>query len=128
MLTTTNHSILIVDRDPAIRSVIAEILSDEGFLVDTASDGEAAWSKLEAGQVPTLILLDDENGREFRRRQLVSPWAAIPLMWMTSSSLHMEVDLVRGERCGCLQKPFALDELLAEVRRMTQPPAPHGVN
>lgn len=49
--------ILIVEDDQFLREFYEELLTDEGFLVDSASDGEIAESKISEGGY-NLIMLD----------------------------------------------------------------------
>jgi CheY-like chemotaxis protein len=49
---------LIVDDDEAIRVMLAAIVRQQGFTVDTARDGEEAIAKLQSGNSYNVILLD----------------------------------------------------------------------
>jgi len=49
--------ILVVDDEPAICSLLKEILEDEGFRVDTAASASDAHSVIDS-RTPNLILLD----------------------------------------------------------------------
>ena len=49
--------VLVVDDDAAIRSVVAKLLEDEGYVVDTAADGAQALHRAREAP-PTAILLD----------------------------------------------------------------------
>jgi DNA-binding response OmpR family regulator len=49
--------ILVVDDEPQIRSLLADILTDQGYRVDTAEDGVAALQSVVATP-PDLVLLD----------------------------------------------------------------------
>jgi len=49
--------ILIVDDDARICRLLSRYLEQEGYSVDTATDGPAMWEQLKKGQ-PDLIILD----------------------------------------------------------------------
>ena len=49
--------IMVVDDDLYIRELYEEVLKDEGYTVDTASDGEDALNKLKLGGYD-IVLLD----------------------------------------------------------------------
>jgi CheY-like chemotaxis protein len=49
--------VLVVDDDATIRSVVAELLEDEGYVVDTAGDGAQALQRAREAP-PAAILLD----------------------------------------------------------------------
>ncbi len=114
-------SVLIVDDDAAIREVLSEVLSDEGYAVDTAANGSEALVYLQAAPRPGLILLDlmmpVMNGWEFRAAQQLDPeLAAIPVITISANA-----ELVRGvpqlEVAQHLRKPIDLDDLLMAVQR-----------
>ncbi|MCU0735462.1 MAG: response regulator, partial [Methylotetracoccus sp.] len=68
-------NILVVDDEPDIRQLLAEILEDEGYLVASAESGVAARKYLNE-QLPDLILLDiwmpDEDGISLLKDWLTS--------------------------------------------------------
>jgi len=49
--------ILVVDDDPSVRQLVADVLDLEGYTVTTAVDGLAAVSAL-AAEVPDCVILD----------------------------------------------------------------------
>jgi DNA-binding response OmpR family regulator len=51
------QKILIVEDDPLLRELYSNTLTDEGYSVDSASDGEEGLSKMKAGGYD-LVLLD----------------------------------------------------------------------
>jgi len=63
--------ILVVDDDAAMRNLLAEYFSAEGFVVTTAADGDQALATIKS-DCPGLILLDvmlpGVNGLEVLRR------------------------------------------------------------
>lgn len=56
-MAETNKSILLVDDDLTLREMYSERLKAEGFVVETAKDGEEAFSKA-TDLKPNIILLD----------------------------------------------------------------------
>ena len=119
--------ILVVDDDPEIRSLTRLVLEGEGYLVDEATDGEAAVARALAGDLD-LVLLDVNmprmSGWETLRVLKADPFlASVPVVMFT---IKTEVrDKVHGLQDGALDyitKPFQVDELAARVRRIF-----HGV-
>ena len=114
------RAILLVDDDADTRRTLREFLTDEGFLVHTARDGQHALHVLERIQ-PDLILLDYKmpvmDGKQFlavmrRMPQLQN----IPVVILSAASrewsgAHLEVVEV-------LTKPVDLEVLLATVGRI----------
>ncbi len=57
--TATSHKkLLVVDDDPGFREVLKCALSEEGYQVEEAVDGQQALAKLNDGNPPDLLLLD----------------------------------------------------------------------
>jgi len=88
-------SVLVVEDDPAIRSLLATVLIQEGHEVRTAVDGREALRLLRDGAPPSLILLDllmpTMDGWEFRREQLRDPaLAGVPVAVLTGALLSEE--------------------------------------
>ena len=112
-------SILIIEDCDEIRVDLAELLRDEGYEVVTARHGAEALVLLDAGPVPSLILLDlmmpVMDGWQFRREQLGKPkLAPIPVVLLTGSN-NAQQHARDLSAVGCVQKPFDLDQLLCTV-------------
>lgn len=112
--------ILAVDDVPASLSFLYEILSQQGYTVRTAPNGELAlWTA--AHRPPDLILLDVRmpgmDGFEVCRRLKANPvTASIPLIFLSADADIAEK--VRGFRAGAVDyvgKPFASEEVLQRV-------------
>ncbi|MCO5168428.1 MAG: response regulator [Planctomycetes bacterium] len=113
--------LLLVEDDADIREVLAELLVDEGYEVETAPDGRAALEALRRRAGWGLVLLDlmmpVMDGWAFRRAQLDDPaLAAIPVVVLSGAA-----DLPRTASAlglaEAVQKPFELEALLAAIRR-----------
>jgi len=113
--------ILLVDDNPMVSQVITDILSLDGYGVDTAPNGIAALEKIE-GRRYDLILTDlhmpemDGAGlyRELAKRQ-TPPRQKI--IFLTGSAGTSETNrLVQDTGLPVLRKPFNLVELLELVR------------
>ena len=113
--------ILIIEDEPAMRTVLTDLLVSEGHRVIAASQGADGLERALAEQ-PDLILLDVMMPRldgfalaqELRRLG-----RAVPILMLTAKG-RVE-DRVRGLDSGAddyLVKPFSGDELLARVRAL----------
>jgi CheY-like chemotaxis protein len=113
--------ILLVEDDPGIRTMLAEFLTDEGYVVVTAADGAEALAHLAASPLlPKLILLDlmmpVMNGWTFRARQGSDPrWCDIPVVVLTASPNAAQS--VAPRAAGVLGKPLDLDTLLDTIQQ-----------
>jgi CheY-like chemotaxis protein len=114
--------VLVVDDDPFIRDVIAELLEDEGYAVESAANGEEALLVLQQRPgLPCVILLDlmmpRMNGWEFRAAQRADPLLA-PIPVVTISA-HVDL-LGTGAQLDVaehLPKPVDVERLLTTVQR-----------
>ncbi|HET7755085.1 MAG TPA: response regulator [Anaeromyxobacteraceae bacterium] len=114
--------VLIVEDDPEIRLVLADILETCGYAVSQAQHGREALDKLEAGLRPAAILLDlmmpVMNGWVFRAAQLEDRrLASIPIVVLTAMGRAEETG--RELRAhAALSKPFEISDLLAILERL----------
>jgi len=109
-------TILIVDDDPAIRKMLAEVLGLEGYPYETASNGQEALEILGKGGSSRLILLDllmpVLDGRGVMNELRASPEVrARHKVVLVSANDRLEAarDL---EPDSMLAKPFTADQLL----------------
>ena len=119
--------ILLVEDEVKIADFICKGLSEQGYAVDLACDGEQALDWLEVAEFDIIVLdvmlpvLDGiEVCRELRRRGLHTP----VLMLTARDAVE---DRVRGLDSGAddyLVKPFAFAELLARLRALARREGP----
>ena len=112
------HRILLVDDNADEREAIALFLELEGADVMVAGDGEQALNVLRADPLRCLILLDLNmpvmDGWEFRRRQLLSSMAGIPVV-VVSGHPDLAVAIRGMSARAALGKPVELTMLLGAV-------------
>lgn len=113
-------TILIVEDDPEIRTLVADLLRREGFVVEGA-ESAAEMDSMLARLRPDLFILDlmlpGEDGLSICRRIRAS--GPTPILMLTAKS--DEIDRVVGLEMGAddyLAKPFGPRELLARVRAL----------
>lgn len=113
-------TILVVDDDAKIRSLLKRSLTYEGYTVYEAADGPSALEQVER-LWPDLVILDvmlpGMDGLAVCRR--LREMGEVPVLMLTARD---EVaDRVQGLDSGAddyVVKPFALEELLARVRAL----------
>jgi CheY-like chemotaxis protein len=107
-------NVLIVEDDPDILSSLAEVIREEGFLVETAANGYQALARLEA-KMPDLIFLD-------LMMPLMDGWKFMETLRQRFPEMHAPVVLLsavhgladEARRLGVrafLPKPFDLAEV-----------------
>jgi CheY-like chemotaxis protein len=111
--------ILVIDDQPEIRELFAEVLMSAGHDVITASDGSVGLA-LYAYHRPVLVITDLEMpglpGLEIVER--LSPEPGLKIIAISGSSLE-NLELARQLGAAVtLKKPFHLTQLLAAVRRL----------
>ena len=115
------RTILVIDDDAALRELLTEVLTDEGWTVTAAADGVAALALLESWR-PDLIVLDHVmprmDGPAFRSAQRARrDLAAIPVLLLSAArDLRAEGDSLGV--AAVMPKPFDLDALVATVDRL----------
>lgn len=119
----TNKTILVVDDEDFIRRMVVKMLSYAGYDVVTADCGEQAVELLrERGRGIDLIILDlmmpGMGGRKtFEAVKALGHGLKIVIASGFGREGDVQEMLSRGAD-GFLPKPFVMDELLAEVRKV----------
>lgn len=118
--------ILVVDDDSALRKLLTDYLSREGFDVAGVEDGEAMDLWL-AENEPHLLILDlmlpGEDGLALARR--LRTQTQVPIIML--SARGEEIDRIIGLEVGAddyIPKPFNPRELLARIRAVLRRRAP----
>jgi two-component system alkaline phosphatase synthesis response regulator PhoP len=113
--------ILLVEDEPGLVLTVSDLLSTEGYEVESAADGESGLSKAVAGKFDLVILdimLPRKTGFEVCRELRQKGIDAAILMLTAKTQV---VDRVVGLKLGAddyLTKPFDPAELLARVEAL----------
>jgi CheY-like chemotaxis protein len=110
-------AVLVVDDDSAIREVVRDALTLDGYRVTTAADGAAALIALRH-VAPCVVLLDmrmpNVDGWEFSRLYRAGDGDPAPIVVMTAAEdARRWCAEIGGD--ACLSKPFDLAELYGLV-------------
>ena len=113
--------ILLIEDEPGLVLTVSDLLSTEGYEVESAGDGETGLSKAVAGKFNLVILdimLPRKSGfdvcRELRQKGI-----DVAILMLTAKT--QVVDRVVGLKLGAddyLTKPFDPSELLARVEAL----------
>ncbi|PJF29114.1 MAG: DNA-binding response regulator [Phototrophicales bacterium] len=113
-----SDTILIVDDEQRIIDLAQMYLEQEGYVVESATDGADAYKRIIA-DTPSLIVLDlmlpNMDGLEICRR--VRAQSDVPIIMLTARS--DDIDKIVGLELGAddyLTKPFNPRELVARVK------------
>ena len=117
-MTQAMHQVLIIEDEPAIRTVLRVLLEAQGYRVVEADT--AARAEIETrSHKPDLLLVDlglpDEDGLKVIRR--VRAWSQVPIVVLSART--MEEQKIAALDAGAddyVTKPFSAPELLARLR------------
>src|SRR5262245_59290959 len=114
--------ILVVEDDPDLAQVVAEVLESAGYRTAIAGNGSEALDHLRASTQPDLILLDMMmpvmDGWTFREEQRKLPeLASIPVVTVTADG-DARGKAASIQAAGYVMKPITVDSLLDEVERI----------
>src|SRR5688500_18433798 len=100
--------VLIVEREPQIADLLAELLTDEGYVVVAAADCASA-SSIIINYTPALLLLDmwmpGIRCSVLLAQLRAAAVVAMPIVLMTTEPRTVEPLLIPGA-VMCLPKPF----------------------
>jgi len=114
----STHTILLIDDDTELCSLLKEYLTDEGFNLETCHEGQIGLEKALSGQFDLIILdvmLPGDNGFEILKKLRKQSDVAVLMLTARSD----EVDRIVGLEIGAddyLGKPFNPRELVARIR------------
>jgi CheY-like chemotaxis protein len=121
---TSPKRVLVVDDDETIRDLLVMTLSEEGYEVVAAPNGEAALELLRRAR-PDVIVLDMKmpvlDGWQFARAYREAPGPHAPVVVLTAAE-NAAQRAAEINADGWVAKPFDLDELLRVIQQHAAPP------
>jgi PAS domain S-box-containing protein len=120
---TAGDTVLIVDDEPSVRMLIAEVLSELGYTAIEAGEGSSALRVLQSDTRIDLLVTDVGLPGGMNGRQLADfGRVARPKLKVLFITGYAEKTVVGGDQLedgmGILTKPFAMDGLAARIREL----------
>lgn len=118
-----SETVLVVEDEDGVRSLITMLLSRNGYTVWEASNGEDALNLCRDRNAPVHLLITDlvlprMNGRELSER-MAEQHPGVRTLFMSGYTDDAALkDGVLESRAAFLQKPFSMETLLHKVREV----------
>src|SRR5215831_13077700 len=114
------NKILIADDEPSNRSILSQVLTRKGYMVETANDGREALQKIESAR-PDLLVLDymmpDLSGLEVLK-QLRKKEDDTPVIMVTAyGTLERAVEAMKEGAYDFITRPFEPDHISLVVQK-----------
>ena len=122
----TQRSVLVVDDEADIRSLLTDLLKEEGYQVRTADSAAKALAEI-AKREPDLVMMDvklpDQDGIALLK-QLKQAHSELEVIVMTAfGGSSSAIKSMEHGAYDYVTKPFELDDLVARVRALVSPAA-----
>jgi len=115
--------VLVVDDEPKLGTIVAEMLELDGHTVTRVEGGRAALVEL-AARPPDVVLTDlkmpDVDGMAVLREARARPGGADVLLMTAFGSTDAAIAAMKAGAADYLTKPFAMDEVRLRVRRLAE--------
>ncbi len=117
----SERAVLVVDDEPDIRSLLQEILEDEGYAVSTADTAAAAQTCVSEAR-PDLVLLDiwmpDMDGISLLKSWKLAGKLDFPVIMISGhGTVETAVEATRHGAVDFIEKPLSLAKLLLTVEK-----------
>jgi DNA-binding response OmpR family regulator len=114
------YRILLVDDEPDLHRLNVEILTEAGYVVETADDGVEALAALAGGSYDLLVtdnVMPNLSGAQLLQK-LHAARKSVPTIMMTGTLPRPEIRGLPWFQTVCIMlKPYILSDLLAAVKK-----------
>jgi signal transduction histidine kinase len=116
-------SVLVVEDEPALAAAVSEALTDAGFVVDGAGDGEEALRRVGAKSYDLIVcdlkMPKIDGMRFYSTLSTIHPDVARRVIFVTGDVAGTEAErFLQDSGCRWLAKPFRLGDLLRTAREI----------
>lgn len=118
----TQQHILVADDEPDIRTLLHELLSDEGYRISEAKNGAEVLTLLAKGEEFSLVIMDVRmpglDGLEVLERMRKNNNDTPVIMVTAHATASVGIRAIQMGAYDYLLKPFDVDEVLLVVKRL----------
>ena len=116
------NNILIIDDDAEVRSLISDVLSDEGYATFPVSNETEAFSNLKKTEFDLIFLDlwigDDESAGLKILDKIKNQYAGIPVVIISGhGTIDVAVSAIQNGAFDFIEKPFVIDRLLLTTQQ-----------
>ncbi len=118
---------MVIEDEERLARLISRVLGEEGYAVQTETNGRAALARALSGEFDLLVvdwMLPDLSGVQLVKRLRVAEVETPAIMLTARDQIEDKVEGLDAGADDYLSKPFAFPELLARARALTR--RPHG--
>jgi len=123
--TARTASILVVEDDADVRALQQDLLTDAGYHVYVATNGQEALALLEHNDVDLIVLdirLPDIDGITVCEQIRIGRHVATPILMVSANRAHESIALALAAGADAyLTKPFAPDALFEQLNLLLRP-------
>ena len=120
-----SHTVLVVDDEDSVRSVLTRMLNASGYAAASASTAASALRLFEEGQRFDLVICDQRMPGMSGDECLERIWAVVPgqrVLRVAGAAHDADEAAAAGRPTPVLVKPFTMERLLESVRdALTRP-------
>jgi two-component system CheB/CheR fusion protein len=123
---TPRACVFVIEDDPDLRDLLAEMIRDDGFAVESVSDGGAALKLVASGKARPDIVLCDYNlpngmdGLQTIERLRQALRNRLPAIVLTGDTSTQTLLAISGKDCVHMHKPAKMNDLLAALHNLVQ--------
>ena len=114
--------ILIIDDERSIRNSMKEILSDEGYIVETAEDGASGYEAASKGHYDVVfcdIKMPGLDGTEVLEKLVEDGCESAIVMISGHGDIDTAVECIKKGAFDFIQKPLDLNRILITIKNAT---------
>ena len=114
--------ILIIDDERSIRNSMKEILSDEGYIVETAEDGASGYEAASKGHYDVVfcdIKMPGLDGTEVLEKLVEDGCESVIVMISGHGDIDTAVECIKKGAFDFIQKPLDLNRILITIKNAT---------